>query len=184
MKIVSIVALAIVGALATEQQYLPSARTPSSTTDHVHGSAQMHTIADMLAGTWSITWIDMDGHVIGEGEEVWKSAPGGSAFIEENRSKVNGESAEDYAAMWWDNKAHKVHGIWCDSAINDEGCSGFDVTLEGKDVVLSGQWEYQTKRQTWREVFSGSPATMSQTLYIGEPGKELKPASTIRGTKR
>jgi hypothetical protein len=184
MKIVPIIALAIVGALGNAQQQLPSVRTPSSTTNHVDVPAQMRTIRDMLAGTWSISWIDTDGHVIGDGEEVWKIAPGGSAFIEENRSKVNGESAEDYAAMWWDSKAHKVHGIWCDSAINDEGCSGFDVTLEGNDVVLSGQWEYQTKRQTWREVFSGSPATMTQTLYIGEPGKELKVASTIRGTRR
>jgi hypothetical protein len=158
MKIVPVVALAIVGALGIAQQQPPSARTPSSTTV----SAQMRTIADLLNGTWAITWIDTNGHVIGTGEEVWKFASGGSAFIEENRSKVNGESAEDYAAMWWDSKAHKVHGIWCDSTINDEGCSGFDVTLEGKDVVLNGEWEYQTKRQAWREVFSGTTAAMTR----------------------
>ena len=79
---------------------------------------------------------------------------------------------------------HRVHGIWCDPTINDEGCSGFGVTLEGKDVVLSGEWEYQTKRQAWREVFSVTTVTMTQTLYIGEPGEELKLASTIRGSKR
>ncbi|MBI3478695.1 MAG: hypothetical protein HY010_23450 [Acidobacteria bacterium] len=183
MKIAPLVVLAIVGALAIAQQQPPSARTPSSTTDHALASAQMRSIADLLKGAWAITWIDLNGRVIGSGEEVWTVAPGGSALIEENRSKVNGELAEDYAAMWWDNKAQKVHGIWCDPTINDEGCSGFDVTLEGKDVVLQGEWEYQSKRQAWREVFSGTPAAMTQTLYIGEPGKKLKVATIIRGAK-
>jgi ketosteroid isomerase-like protein len=179
VKILPVVALAIVSALGNAQQHLPAASTPSSATDQL--PAQMRTIADLLNGTWAITWIDTNGHVIGSGEEVWKIAPGGSAFIEENRSNVNGESAEDYAAMWWDRKAHKVHGIWCDPTINDEGCSGFDVTLEGKDVVLSGEWEYQKKRQAWREVFRATKTAMTQTLNVGEPGKELKLASTIRG---
>lgn len=183
MKIVSVVALAIVGALGIARQQPPSAPTPSSTTNHTHISAQMRSIADLLNGAWAITWIDTNGRLIGSGEEVWKFAPGGSAFIEENRSKVNGKSAEDYAAMWWDSKAHKVHGIWCDPTINDEGCSGFDLTLEGKDVVLNGEWEYQTKRQAWREVFSGTPAAITQTLYVGEPGKKLKLANIIRAAK-
>ena len=74
---------------------------------------------------------------------MWKTAPGGNAFIEENRSTVNGEPTSDYAAMWWNSKAQKVHGIWCDAAINDEGCSAFGVTFEGKNAVLRGQWEYQ-----------------------------------------
>jgi hypothetical protein len=184
MKVVPVVALVIFGALGNAQQQAPLARTPSPSIDQTHVPEQMRTIADLLAGTWSIAWIDTNGHAIGDGEEVWKAAPGGSAFVEENRSKVNGELAEEYAAMWWDSKANKVRGIWCDPTINDEGCSGFGVTIEGKDVVLSGEWEYHAKRQAWREVFTCTTATMTQTLYIGEPGKELKLASTIRGTKR
>lgn len=172
--------IAMVAALANAQQTPPS--TPSNDTARL--PVQARAIADVLAGTWSIQWIDKDGHVIGEGEEVWKIAPGGSAFIEENRSKVNGESSEDYAAMWWDSKAKKVHGIWCDAIINDEGCSGFNVTIKGKDVILTGQWEYQGKVQAWREVFTGTSVGMTQTLAIGDPGKELKLVSTIRGTKR
>jgi len=176
--------ITMVTALASAQQSASSASIPSSTTENAHLPVQVRAIADILAGTWSIQWIGKDGQVIGDGEEVWKIAPGGSAFIEENRSKVNGESSEDYAVMWWDSKAKKVHGIWCDPTINDEGCSGFGVTLEGKDVILNGQWEYQAKLQAWREVFSSTPAGMTQTLYIGDPGKELKLVSTIRGVKR
>lgn len=145
---------------------------------------QMRAIVDALAGTWSVRWIDNKGAVIGDGEEVWKIAPGGSALIEENRSELNGKPAEDYAVMWWDGKAQKIHGVWCDASINDEGCSGFGVTVEGKEIVLTGEWEYQGKRQAWREVYSSTGTMLTQTLYIGDPGKELKLSSTIRGTKQ
>ena len=185
MKIMQVLlVIAILSALANAQQQLPSAPAPSSTTETALVPVQMRAIVDTLAGTWSITWTDKDGHVIGKGKEVWKIAPGGIPFIEENRSTVNGKPAEDYAAMWWDGKAQTVHGFWCDATINDEGCSGFNVTLDGKDVVLTGEWEYLGKRQSWREVFSATRTAMTQTLSTGEPGKELKPAPTIRGTKR
>ena len=182
MKMMHVVLIAVVSVLGNAQQQ----GTPvlSSTSEITRVPMQLQAIVNANAGTWSITWIDKDKQVIGDGEEVWKIAPGGSAFIEENRSKVNGKSTEDYAAMWWDSKARKVHGIWCDPTINDEGCSGFDVTVEGKDVVLTGEWEYQAKRQAWREVLSSKKVAMTQILYIGEPGKELKLASTIRGKKQ
>jgi ketosteroid isomerase-like protein len=162
------------------------ASVPSSLSTHEIDElpTPMRSIFNLLAGSWSITWSDKDGHVIGEGEEVWKFAPGATALIEENRSKVKGKSADDYASMWWDGKARRVHGIWCDGSINDEGCSGFDVTLEGNDVVLTGEWKFQGKRQAWREVLSGTNANMTQTLYVGEPGKQLTLASTISGRKR
>ena len=182
MKMMQVLVFSVASALGNAQQTLPPIQSPSATTGNAHLPPQIRGISDTLAGTLSITWIDKDGHVIGYGEEVWKSGPGGSAFIEENRSTVKGESTEDYAAMWWDSKAQKVHGIWCDATINDEGCSGFVVTLEGKDVVLTGEWEYQGKMQAWREVFGATKTAMTQTLYVGDPGKELKVSSTIRGT--
>lgn len=144
----------------------------------------MRVIMDALAGSWSIIWVDKNGRVIGEGKEVWTTAPGGIPFTEENRSTVNGKLAEDYAAMWWDNKTQTVRGIWCDATINDEGCSGFNVSLDSKDVVLTGEWEFGGKRQSWREVFIVTGTAFTQTLGIGEPGGELKAASTIHGKKR
>jgi hypothetical protein len=184
MRVMRFLAIAIISALGNAQQ-LPSAPWLPSTSETTQVPVQMRRIVDSLAGTWSITWIDKDGQVIGHGEDVWKVAPGGSAFIEENRSRVNGKPAEDYAAMWWASKAHKVHGIWCDATINDEGCSGFDVVLlSGKDVFLTGEWEYGGKRKVWKEVFSGTGTAMTQTLHVGELGKDLQLASTIRATKR
>ena len=180
MKITEVVLIAVVGVLANAQE-VSSVATPSSQPNSVHLPAQMRAIVDILAGKWAITWVGKDGKVIGEGEELWKLAPGGSAFIEENRSKVHGAPAEDYAAIWWDAKAQNIRGIWCDPTINDEGCSGFTVVPEGKDIVLTGEWEYQGKRQAWREVFSRAGASLTQVLHIGDPGKDLTPVSTIRG---
>ncbi len=125
---------------------------------------------------------EADGLIAGNGEEVWKMAPGG-ALIEENRSNVKGKLEEDYAALWWDGKAQRVRGIWCDALINDEGCSGFEVTVQGTDVVLTGEWEYQGKRRPWREVFRTTTTALIQTLFIGESGHEWKLSETIRGTR-
>ncbi len=146
--------------------------------------ARARAIVDTLAGTWSITWETPDGRVIGEGREIWSVATGGTAFTEENSSTVSGEKADEYAAMWWDSKAGRVHGIWCDDSINDEGCSGFEVVVDGADVVLNGDWEFQGKRQHWREVFSATANQLTQKLYIGDPGAELKLSGVIRGTRR
>ena len=185
MRVLRFLAIAIVSAVGNAQQ-LPSAPClPSTSETTTQVPVQMRGIVDALAGTWSIMWVDKEGRVIGRGEEVWKVAPGGSAFIEENRSSVNGKPAEDYAAMWWDSKARKVHGIWCEATINDEGCSGFDVVLSsGKDVLLTGDWEHGGKRKVWKEVFTSTATAMTQTLHVGEPGGDLQLASTIRATKR
>ena len=155
MKATFVVVFIIVfSSLIEAQQQVPSAGALPSRPSESLLPTQMRAITDTLAGNWSITWVGKDGEAIGEGEEVWKFAPGESAFVEENRSKVRGQVTEDYAAIWWDAKARLVRGIWCDPTINDEGCSTFTVILQGKSVVLTGEWEYQGKKQAWQEVFS------------------------------
>ncbi len=149
-----------------------------------HFATRARPIVELLAGNWSISWLDSKGHVIGTGEESWMIAAGETTFVEENRSTVNGDKADEYAAMWWDDKAGRVHGIWCDDSINDEGCSGFEVTIDDTHVILNGEWEFQGKRQHWREVFSFTAGALTQSLYIGDPGAELKLAGVIRGTRR
>ena len=184
VKMLQLVVIFAASILMPAQQQRSSAATSSSTIESPLISAKIRSIADRLGGRWSVIWMDKDARVIGEGEEEWKIAPDSGSFIEENRSIVNGKSAHDYAAMWWDSKAQKVHGIWCNTAINDESCNQFDVTIEDTNVVLSGTWEFRSKLKAWRRVFTVTDATMTQTLFIGEQGKELKLASTIRGTKR
>ncbi len=162
-------------------------REPPPAAGHV--PPQMRSIVEALAGTWSTTHARVDvqdqEHANGYGEEVWKLGPGGFPFIEENRQVIDSNPSEDYAVMWWDPKAQKIRGIWCESRINDEGCSGFDATFEGRDVVMNGEWEMRGKRWAWREVYSTAGGSrLVQTLYVGEPGTPLRRVSVIRGTKR
>lgn len=136
-------------------------------------------VVKALEGEWAITWTRFDAshqrQVIGHGEEVWKLGPGGIPFIEENRSTVNGEPENDYAAVWWDDKAKKMHGLWCHPTINDEGCSSFDTRLEGNDVVMTGEWEQKGKRLAWREVCRRvSPTEMTSTLLRRLSGRRIK----------
>ncbi len=146
----------------------------------------MRAIVEALSGTWTTKHARVDVQdresVNGYGEELWKLGPGG-AFTEENRQIVDGKPAEDFATLWWDPKAQKISGIWCDARINDEGCSGFEVTFEGNDVVMNGEWEMRGKRWAWREVYSTARGELVQTLHTGEPGKTLRRVSVIRGTK-
>jgi hypothetical protein len=167
----------LVAALCTQ------APAADAATDN-HFVTHARDIFSVLAGSWSITWFDLKNHIIGRGVESWQIAPGETAFVEENRSKINGHVSDEYAAMWWDPKAAKVHGIWCDDSINDEGCSGFDVTLHEGDVVLDGVWEFHGKPQAWREVFHLADGRITQKLYIGDPGGELMLAGVIRGRRQ
>jgi len=163
-------------------------QAPSQTPAHHSGGstpppAQLKPFADILAGTWKLTWLDTAGQVIGGGGESWKVEPGG-VLVEENRSTVNGRPSDDYAAMWWDSKAQTVHGIWCDREINDEGCSGFDAVVTKGEVVLTGSWEQQGKRIFWRETFERKGAQLTQALFIGETAETTKLAGTIRGRRQ
>ena len=94
MKSTRLVLIVLVGVCA-HAQVGSSVVTSASQFDGIHFPAQTRAVVDTLAGKWSITWVGTDGKVIGEGEELWKLAPGGSALIEENRSKVHGAPAED-----------------------------------------------------------------------------------------
>lgn len=147
-------------------------------------NAEIQKLSDLLLGRWSgILTTEAASHERGRADETWRLSPGGLTLVEENRlSTPNGDSF-DYAAVWWNPKAQKYQGIWC-ADINDEGCNGFDATLKGEQVEMTGEWEQKGHRRAWREVFSRPDADSSiQTLDIGEPGGELKRVSAIRATK-
>lgn len=148
---------------------------------------QMTKLAKALGGTWSITIKDEPGPENPKGEtysgkEIW-SSPGGGPVMEQFSAKSSsGEQAES-ALFWWDLKTSKYHGLWC-APINDDGCNGFEAHWEGNRLINDGEWAYQGHRSVWHEIFEVlSPTEFVQTLFIGEPGGELKLVSTIRGTK-
>jgi hypothetical protein len=147
-------------------------------------SVEMHRLSNVLAGRWSGTLTSETGsREVGHADETWRMSPGGLTVVEENHLSTSKEDSFDYAAVWWNRKTQKYQGIWC-AEINDEGCSGFDATLKGNQVEMTGEWERNGNRRAWHEVFSRPDQDSSiQTLDIGEPGGELKRVSVINATK-
>lgn len=145
---------------------------------------QMRRLSDVVAGRWSGTLTSEPGsHEGGHADETWRMSPGGLTIGEENHLSTPKRDSFDSAAVWWNRKAQKYQGIWC-ADINDEGCSGFDAQIESNRVTMTGEWEQNGHRRTWREIFSRPDQNSSiQTLYIGEPGRELKRVSAIRAAK-
>jgi len=161
------------------------AQQPQSGTDE--GAAQMKRLAQALKGAWSTTIKDEPTPENPKGEtyagrEVW-SEPGGGPLIEQYHAQPSSGEDLETALFWWDVKTHKYKGLWC-AAINDEGCNGFQATWKEKDFVNDGEWLYHGKRLSWRDVFTFPTSdSFVQTLYIGEPGGELKLASTIHAMR-
>jgi hypothetical protein len=135
-------------------------------------------VVSALSGKWSIR--ETSDHGETTGEEVWQGGTGGIPLTEEFRATTaSGENLIDYAAVWWDGKARKVHGIWC-ADFNDQACTPFEVTSRDSDIEMKGEYYSSGKSIAWKEVFHiTSATTFTQTLYMGAPGEELKEVSTI-----
>jgi len=141
------------------------------------------TVVSVLSGKWSIR--ETSDHGETTGEEVWQGGTGGMPLTEDFRATTaSGEKLSDYAAVWWDGKMKKVRGIWC-ADFNDQGCTPFEVASRGSDIEMTGEYESKGKSTAWKEIFRvTSPATFTQTLYMGTAGGELKKVSTIVAEKK
>ncbi len=144
----------------------------------------MQKLSDVLAGRWSgVLTSEPGSHERGQADEIWHLSRGGLALVAENRLSTPNGTSFDYSAVWWNRKAQKYQGIWC-AEINDAGCNGFDATLKGKQLEMTGEWEQNGHRRAWREIFSRPDKDSSiQTLDIGEPGGKLTRVSAMTATK-
>jgi hypothetical protein len=115
---------------------------------------EMQQLSRLFAGRWSGTLRTAPGsRDAGTADEIWHLSPGGLTLVEENHMSTAKGDSYDYAAVWWNRKAQRYQGIWC-AEINDESCSGFDASVDGSRVVMTGEWEQNGHRRAWREVFS------------------------------
>ena len=175
--------ICISGAFAQQGKQAPP---PNSTTP------EMQSLANALAGTWSITenfepdeWTANGG--MGYGEEVWRRGPGGFTLIEEVHDHTPNWESFGLALTWWD-KSKGFQGMWCVDS-NPKGCdqpgSGFGPKWDGKQLVIENEFERHGKRFIWHEVYSDITPGVSfaQTADIGEKGGQLKRWLTIHATR-
>ena len=145
--------------------------------------ADFQKLVSALSAKWSIHETGDNGATTGE--EVWQPGPGGMPLIEDFRARTaSGEQLNDYAVVWWDNKAKKIRGVWC-ADFNDQGCTPLEVRWRGSDIEMVGEYDGRGKATAWKEVFHmTSPTSFTQILYMGTPGGELKKVSTIVAEKK
>jgi len=150
------------------------------------GMLQFQQIVKALTGRWSYVQTRVPpaaAQNTSRGVESWQPTTGGLTFTEDNVTRSTAGDLHDSAVLWWDGKARKIRGLWC-ADINDEGANGFDARLDGTDIVMEGEWEFEGKRTAWKEVFTmKGPDTFTQSLYFGSPGGALKLGSTIEATR-
>ena len=107
---------------------------------------EMQQLSRLLAGRWSGTLPVAPGsRVAGTADEIWHLSPGGLTLVEENHMNTAKGDSYDYAAVWWNRKTQRYQGFWC-AEINDEGCSGFDASVDGSRGVMTGEWEQNGHR--------------------------------------
>ena len=150
----------------------------------------MQKLFNAFLGTWRVTEkIEpsemMPNGGMGEGEEVYRAGPGGVSIIEEIHLKESTGEISGLGVGWWDAKAHGYRAVWCDSE-NPAGCilMAHLAKWEGDDFVLGDEFERNGKKFIFKEVFSEiTPTSLTQTLYQGEAGKELKKLATLHGVR-
>jgi ketosteroid isomerase-like protein len=164
-----------------DQQMISTFALPPSAPGEVDANFQK--VVSALSGRWSIR--ETSDHGETTGEEVWQGGAGGMPLTEEFRATTaSGDKSADYAAVWWDGKAKKIHGMWC-ADFNDQGCTPFEVTWRDDDIEMAGEYDGGGKATAWKEVFHvTSPTHFTQTLFMGTPGEELKKVSTIMAEKK
>jgi hypothetical protein len=172
-------------------QPLPSQQS-SSISDN-RPAPEIQQAAQALVGTWSITqkfepdeWTPNGGTA--EGEEVWRSGPGGFTLMEEAHWKeANGKTVYGLA-LAWSNVSKGLQGIWCESD-NPNGCdltgaASGSCKWQNNELVIDTEFERHGQKFAWHEVFSDITATsFTQTADIGEKGGKLKRWLTIHATR-
>ena len=169
--------------------------------------SEMQMLAAAFSGRWTITdksepSTTYPNGLTRMGEEDWHTLAGGIPLIEEYRSKApDGAEEFDTAAFWWDQSAHKYAGLFCARTV-DEGCAPFAIvwgksthkakgaqnaTVSGipqGEVVMSGEYRQNGKRQVWREVFVFSTAdNFVQTLFMGDDANNLQRVAIISAAR-
>lgn len=154
---------------------------------------EMQSLAMAIGGSWSTTYDFEPGGISaaggkGNGEEIWRTGPGGYVVIEEEH--VRAPSGEMYliAFHWWDKTTNSLRGMLC----NNSGPAACDFNTnansslkwDGTKLTIEMQFPEKGKKMLWHEVWSDITSTsFTQTGDEGDVGGSLKRAVTIHGTK-
>ncbi len=169
-----------------------SART-QSTSSTSQPPPQMQSLTQAIGGKWSVAYkFEPDASnpkgSTGEGEEVWRTGPGGFTLMEEEHFRTPQGEVFLFALHWWDKSTNSFRGVLC----NNSGPAACDVDTyyhsslkwDGKQFVIDLEFPQGAKKMLWHEVISEfTPTSFTQTGDIGEVGGPLSRAVTAHARK-
>ena len=169
---------------ASQETANQASGAPSQNPETPQPSPEMQRLFSAQLGRWSQRLQRPDGSS-GEGEAVWRPGPGGKSLVENEYISSAGGDLFGLSVTWWDEGVKGYRALWCDNKIKN-GCLVMSKPAhwEGDQFVLRDEFERNGRKLVYKEVESEiTPSTYTLTSYIGEPGSELKPTSTIHATR-
>jgi len=168
----------------------PTSQLPPNTPQP---APEMQSLTKALAGKWSTMYKFEPGGMVpeggdGDGEEVWRTGPGGFTLMEEEHVRTPRGEVFLLALHWWDKSTNSLRGMLCNNSgpatCNLDSYYNSSLKWDGKQFVIDMEFPQSGKKMMWHEVWSDvSSTSFTQTGDMGEVGGSLKRVVTIRGTK-
>jgi hypothetical protein len=194
--------LLMLGAVCTYSMYGQEAVKPESSQagntrppqlSSRQASPEMQSLTKTISGRWltKIKYEDSEttpNGGVGDGEQIWRSGPGGFTLLEEEH--IHAPYGERFllALMWWDKTMNRFRGMLCNGSgpagCNVESTANSVLQWDGKQLIIDMEFPSSGKRMMWHEVFRDFTSTsFLQTGDIGEVGGPLQRRITINATK-
>jgi len=157
----------------------------------VKPAPEMEKLIHALAGEWSADDIyEPSGLLpkggVGHSRESYRAGPFGLSLIEEYHSEGDAGTSWGIGIIWWDQKAHGFHFLWCDSYALDQAClvSSKASNWHDNEYVETDEHKVSGKRVFEKEVWSDfTPNSFTQALYVGDAPAKVKRFLTIKAKR-
>ena len=157
-------------------------------------SAELQNLSKALSGKWSLavkfeSSPEMPNGARLQGEETWRSGPGGFTLIEEERLPTPAGDVFLLGIIWRDNRTKRLQGMECNSQLPytcDLKGALRDITMtwDGRQFAIAEQETHGGKKSLWHEVWSDITATsFTQTGTSEEPDGNRKRLFTIHARR-
>jgi len=184
--------LAVALGVACLSPSVVSARTQSASSTP-QPLPQMQSLVKAIGGKWSVAYkFEPDGSnpkgSIAEGEEVWRTGPGGFTLMEEEHFRTPQGEVFLFALHWWDKSTNSFRGMLCNNsgpaACNVDTYYHSSLKWDGKQFVIDLEFPQGAKNMLWHEAISDfTPTSFTQTGDMGEVGGPLRCVVTAQAKK-
>jgi hypothetical protein len=176
-------------------EHLENLTKPETTPQTAQPPAELEGLIKALSGKWSVKVRfepnpAMPDGFEGQGDETWRTGPGGFTFLDEERLPTPAGDVFLLGIIWWDAKTKSFHGMECNNQLPytcDLKGALNDITMkwDGKEFTID---ELETspdgKKTMWHEVWSDiTPTSFTQTGDMGAPGGPFNRFLTIHGAR-